>query len=268
MSGYELHLRGPLAARLSLAGLTPDALAGLTLAEVERQPLAYGTARVPLAEVFTVSPAPDGALSVSGDPRLDFVGADLSSGVLQVFGPVGAFAGARMTGGRLAISGDTGEGLASGMTGGRITVKGEVGARLGGPLPGERRGMTGGIVEIAGDVGPLAGTQMRGGLVLISGHAGDSVARGMIAGTIAVSGTLGAQAGADMKRGTLLLAQEPHLLAPGIGDAREHDLIALQLIARRVPEIAALFGGALSGRARRYVGDRLVGGQGEMLWLL
>ncbi|MFG1428280.1 formylmethanofuran dehydrogenase subunit C [Roseixanthobacter glucoisosaccharinicivorans] len=267
MSGYELRLRGSLAARLDLSGITPHALAELSRSEVERLPLAYGTTRLPLGELFAVVPAAEGVLRISGDPRLDFVGAALAPGEMMVSGPVGAFAGAQMVGGELIIEGDAGEGVGSGMSGGRIQVRGHVGARLGGPLPGARIGMSGGTIEIRGDAGPLAAANMRAGLMLVHGDVAEHAARGMIAGTIAIAGTLGPQAGAGMKRGTLLLAREPLLLGPGFGDAGEHDLIALHLLARRVPQLAELFGGGISGRARRYVGDRLAGGEGELLWL-
>ncbi|MFG1395935.1 formylmethanofuran dehydrogenase subunit C [Roseixanthobacter pseudopolyaromaticivorans] len=267
MSGYELRLRAPLAARLDLSRVMPQALGSLSLNEVERLPLPYGTARVALGELFEVVPAADGVLLLWGDSRMDFVGAGLASGDLMVTGAIGAFAGARMSGGRLVLGSDAGEGVGSGMSGGRIDMLGDAGARLAGPLPGERIGMTGGTIAIRGCAGALAGVSMRGGLVLICGDAAEGAARGMVAGTIAIAGTLGPHAGAGMKRGTLLLAREPLLLGPGFGDAGEHDLIALQLLARRIPEIAAFFGGSVSGRARRYVGDRLAGGEGELLWL-
>lgn len=267
MSGYDLRLRASLAARLDLSGLTPPALAGLSRSEVEHLPLPYGTTRVALGDVFVVAPAAAGALLIDGDARMDFLGAGLASGEMMVSGPVGAFAGAQMSGGRLTIEGDAGEGVGSGMSGGRIEVRGQTGARLAGPMPGARVGMTGGTIEIRGDAGPLAGVNMRGGLVLVHGDVAEHAARDMIAGTIAIAGALGPQAGAGMKRGTLLLAREPLLLGPGFGDAGEHDLIALQFLARRIPQFAELFGGGISGRARRHVGDRLAGGQGELLWL-
>jgi formylmethanofuran dehydrogenase subunit C len=70
-----------------------------------------------------------------------------------------------------------------------------------------------------------------------------------------------------MRRGSLLLAQAPETPAPGFVDTGSHDFIALLLLARRVPELAALFGGGLSGRARRLAGNRLAGGEGEILLL-
>ncbi|WP_454918675.1 formylmethanofuran dehydrogenase subunit C [Xanthobacter sediminis] len=267
MSGYRLKLIAPLEARLDFSGITPAALAGLGAGHVARKDVFLGTRRVALGELFEVSEAASAALVVSGDPRLDFVGADLAEGEILVEGPVGALAGARMAGGRLVVRGDAGDSLAAGLTGGRIEVSGHAGARLGCALPGERLGMRGGVVHVAGDAGPGLAERLRGGLVLVGGDAGAGSATDLIAGTVAVAGRLGPDAGRGMRRGTLLLAQAPEAPAPGFVDTGSHDLVALLLLARRVPELAALFGGGLSGRARRLAGNRLVGGEGEILLL-
>lgn len=267
MSGYRLTLTAPLEARLDVSGITPAALAGLGADEVARKAVFLGSRRVALGELFEVRAAESEALVVSGDPRLDFVGADLSQGEIVVEGPVGALAGARMSGGRLAVRGDAGEGLAAGLAGGRIEVSGRAGARLGCALPGERLGMRGGLVHVAGDVGPGLGERLRGGLVLVGGDAGADAATDLIAGTVAVAGRLAPGAGRGMRRGTILLAQAPEALAAGFVDTGSHDLVALRLLAHRVPELAALFGGSLSGRAQRLAGNRLAGGEGEILLL-
>jgi len=267
MSGYHLQLKAPLAARLDFSGITPGALAGLGAAEVARREVFLGAQRVELGAVFDVTETASAALVVSGDPRLDFVGADLDGGEIRVEGAVGAFAGARMTGGRLVVHGAAGDALAAGLVDGRIEVSGSAGAGVGSALPGERLGMRGGLVKVDGAVGEGLGTRLRGGLVLVGGDAGPGAATDLIAGTIAIAGRLGADAGRGMRRGTLLVAAEPEAVAPGFADTGIHDLVALSLLARRVPELAALFGGGLSGRARRLAGNRLVGGEGEILLL-
>lgn len=267
MTGFRLTLRGPLPARLDLSGIGPARFRGQDAAEVARTPVFLGMRRIALGEVFAVSPTASAALVIGGDPRLDFVGADLAAGEILVDGPVGAFAGARMSGGRLVVRGDAGAALAAGLTGGRIEVSGAAGARLGCALPGERRGMGGGMVRIGGDAGPRLGERLRGGLILVAGDAGPLAAEGLVAGTIAIAGRLGPGAGRGMKRGTLLLAAAPEGLEPGFVDTGTHDLVALLVLTRRVGELAALFGGGVSGRARRLVGNRLAGGEGEVLVL-
>lgn len=267
MSGYRLSLRAPLAARVDLSQLSPAALAGLDEGAVARLTVPYGTGRMALGELFEVKREEADVLVLSGDPRLDFVGAKLDGGAILVEGPVGALAGAGMTGGHLKIAGDAGDGLASGLEGGSIEVTGSAGARLGGALPGERAGMRGGMVQVFGSAGAQLGARMRGGLVLVAGDAGPDAAFDLIAGTLAVAGKLGPGAGAGMRRGTLLLARAPEAAAPGFVENGAHDLVMLALLSRRVPQIAALFGGVLSGRVARRVGDRLAGGEGEMLVL-
>ncbi|MFG1299621.1 formylmethanofuran dehydrogenase subunit C [Xanthobacter sp. V3C-3] len=265
--GYRLSLRAPLSARLDLSGIGPDALDALVAAEVAALQVPLGAGVAPLGDLFTVEEGAPGVLVISGDARLDGVGAGLAAGEIRVEGPVGVRAGAGMSGGLLRIHGSAGDSLAAGLSGGRIEVAGDAGADVGGALPGERRGMSGGTVSIAGSVGPRLGARLRGGLVLVGGDAGPRAAEGLIAGTLAVAGRLGPGAGRGMRRGTLLLATPPEAPAPGFVDAGPQDFIMLALLARRVPELAAVFGGRLSGRAVRLVGDRLAGGEGEMLVL-
>ncbi|QTL02513.1 formylmethanofuran dehydrogenase subunit C [Aquabacter sp. L1I39] len=267
-AGFRLALKAAPPARVDMTGITPDRLAGLDAGAVARLTVFVGASAVALGDVFSLSGAPGAGLTLEGHDRLDNVGAGMAGGHLLAEGPVGALAGAGMVEGHLKILGNAGDDVGAGLAGGHIEIGGSTGARLAGALPGERRGMTGGTVRVAGDVGPQACVRLRGGLVLIAGSAGAGAAQRMIAGTMAVKGALGPEAGVGMKRGTLVLEQPPELLGVGFGDAGEHDLIFLSLLARRMPEVADLFGGSLSGRARRLVGDRLVGGQGEVLVLL
>lgn len=268
MSGYRLSLRAPLAARADLSGVTPAALSALTAAEVARFTVPYGARRAALGDLFDVAEGDADTLVLGGDRRLDFVGAGLGAGEIRVEGPAGAFAGSGMTGGRLVVAGDAGDGLAAGLKGGRIEVAGAAGSFVGSALPGERQGMTGGMVQVAGAVGAALGARLRGGLVLVGGDAGPQAADGLIAGTLAVAGRLGPGAGRGMKRGSVLLANPASDLAPGFVETGPQDFVMLALLARRVPELAALLAGRLSGRAERQVGDRLAGGEGEILVLL
>lgn len=268
MTGFRLTLRAPLKARLDASGLTSAALAGASAAQVAALMVPWGAGIAPVGELFEVAATDGAALVLSGDPRLDFVGAGLAGGEIIVDGPVGVCAGAGMSGGRLVIGGDAGDSLAAGLEGGRIEVSGSAGADVGGARPGERQGMRAGVVSIAGSVGPGLGARLRGGLILVGGDAGPRAADGLIAGTIAIAGRLGPDAGRGMKRGSLLLAAPPDALAPGFVETGPQDFVMLQLLARRVPELAALFAGRITGRALRLVGNRLAGGEGEILILL
>lgn len=267
MSGFRLALKAPLTARVDASSLLPEALAGASPADIAARTVPFGAGTALVGDLFAVTAIEEDAVVMSGDLRLDRVGAGLAAGEVRVEGSVGASAGAGMSGGRLVIAGDAGDGVAAGLIGGRIEVLGNAGAHLGRPQPGERQGMRGGVVSIIGSVGEGLGARLRGGLILVGGDAGAGAADGLLAGTLAVAGRLGPGAGRGMKRGSILVSMVPDDLAPGFAEAGPQDFIALKLLARRVPELAALFAGRLSGRAIRLVGNRLAGGEGEILVL-
>lgn len=258
-----LRLKTPLAARLDVSGLTPATLAGLSAGQIAARTLPYGGRAVPLGDVFHVTgDAGERLVIEGGDARLDGVGSGLDAGEIRVEGTVGAHAGRAMSGGLLTIAGNAGDGLAGGMSGGRIVVDGDVGAHLGAAPSGARRGMEGGTVVVRGSAGARAGERQRGGLIVIAGNAGEGLATDMIAGTLAVAGRIGAGAGRGMKRGTVLVRAMPDL-PEGFADTGTHELVALRLMARRIPDLAGLIGAA--SHARRLVGDRMQAGTGEFL---
>lgn len=263
MSGICLKPRAPFDVRVDLAGLTPASLSPLSLREVERLPVAFGTHRVSLADIFFVEGAPDGLLLIEiGDPRLDGIGAGMDAGEIIVDGMVGAWAGRGMSGGVLRISGDAGDYLGAELSGGRIKLAGHSGTHAGAASSGARRGMSGGVLWIGGNAGARAAERQRGGLMLIGGDVGEGLASDMIAGTVSVSGHIGPMAGRGMKRGTVLAGSVPQLPA-GFVDTGIHDLVAIPLMARRVPDLAPVLGEWKL--VRRFVGDTLMGGQGEVL---
>lgn len=261
-----LRPHAPFTARVDLAGITPSALAALTLREAEFLDVPHGGRTRPLGELFFIEGAgSEGPLVIEiGDPRLDNVGAGLESGEIIVDGDVGAWAGRGMSGGVLRISGNAGDYLGAELSGGRIDVKGNAGDHAGAASSGSRRGMSGGVLTIHGSAGHRLAERQRGGLIVVGGDAGEGLATDMIAGTVAVEGAIGALAGRGMKRGTILARSAPALPA-GFVDTGSHDLIALRLLSRRIEDLKGLLDGVTS--ARRIVGDTLLGGQGEVLVL-
>ncbi|MDR4307828.1 formylmethanofuran dehydrogenase subunit C [Chelatococcus sambhunathii] len=260
MTGLVLTPRGAFEARVDLSGVLPSVEGDLAKLKI-----GYGAARAELGELFDVSGAADGRLTIeSGGAQLDRVGAGLSSGEIVVKGDVGHQVGQRQSGGVIVVKGSAGDYAASELSGGKIAVAGDVGARLGAAGDGAKRGMSGGVVVIGGSAGARAGERLRGGVVLIEGDAAEGAGTSMIAGTLAVMGRLGRHAGRGMKRGTLFVSS-PEELASGFADAGEHDLVMLRVLARRSHELAHLFGGRT--RARRFAGDLTLGGKGEALIL-
>ena len=127
--------------------------------------------------------------------------------------------------------------------------------------------MRGGVILVDGDVGLDVGLAMRRGLTAVGGRLGRGAGRGMVAGSIFGFGPVDRAAGSGMKRGTLafLGLDEPELLPTfePSGHLRPHFLTIylreLRALGFPVPEAA------FSSPIRRYNGDRVVGGIGEVL---
>ena len=106
----ELTLRETPAAPLNAEALSPDRLAGLSRADIERLELWHGNRRTPLGELFTVSGPGDEDVRVVGDlARVGRLGAGMSGGRLTVAGDAGRHVGAGMSGGELVVEGDAGD---------------------------------------------------------------------------------------------------------------------------------------------------------------
>ena len=164
-------LRAPPAQRLDLSALTPQNLAGKTVAEIERIEVGTTRVRVAAGDVFRIREGDPAAIVIEGgSARFDRVGMGLSAGSIRVEGEVGVEAGRLMSGGQLTIGGAAGPFAASGMKGGTLTIEGDAGERLGGPLSGETVGMSGGVLHVHGAAGERAGDRLRRGVILIEGR--------------------------------------------------------------------------------------------------
>jgi len=131
-----------------LAGLTPDRIAGVAAAELERRPLVEGKRRGVLGDWFRVEAsgeAADRLVIVAGDDRLDDIGAGMAAGELVVRGYRGG-AGMAMSaascGSRLGGYGRRRRCAAASCAHGRC--RRSAGRRL----PGEPRALSEGVVII------------------------------------------------------------------------------------------------------------------------
>ena len=269
----------PTTAIVDLAGVTPDRLAGLGLAAIERITIAVDGQAQPLAAAFMVSGdlAPDGRIDCLGDfSRVDNVGAGMGSGRIDVAGGVGHRAATGMTGGALVIAGSAGQWLAAGISGGIVRIEGDAGDDAAAALPGQSQGMTGGLVVIEGCVGRLAAARMRRGIVAIGGDCGIGAGLDLRAGTLLVAGRLGRHAGLGMRRGSIVALGAPPTLGPTFLPGGTWSPPFLALLQRRLA--AARFRAAGGGGQRgptvppgRWAGDRWIqwhgdtvgGGRGE-----
>jgi formylmethanofuran dehydrogenase subunit C len=263
---FVFQLRNAPDQRVDLSGLTPDRLAGLSVAALER--IEVGTTRIStkVGDLFSVSTGDPGCVRFEGgSARFDLVGAKLlPDHSVHVEGDVGAQLGRLAKGGRITVTGSAGAHAGSGNLGAHIEIGGDAGDFLAGPLAGELAGMAGGRMIVRGAAGVRAGDRLRRGVIVIEGAAGEDLGSRLIAGTIVALGDIAGRIGYLNRRGSLILAQRT---APGPTylDCGGHILTYAGLLARSLrqdsPRAAALLGEKL----RRFGGDTAVHGKGEIL---
>lgn len=278
MTGWALRLRQPPTLRLSLRGVTPNALAVLNAAQIAALRLGHGNSLQPLGEFFDVSPGPDNSLLLEGDlSRCDQVGWQLDGGWLTVRGPVGHQAGGAMQAGTLSIHGNAGDLAACEMAGGQFTIHGNVGDFAAASLPGSLDGMRGGVLRVRGNAGARFADRMRRGTALVFGDAADFLASRLVAGTVAVAGRVGAHVGYGMRRGSLVLLQSPAMPATFVPAGADTPVL-WQLLSRDLARLGD--SGAVGGstkpksnpfaslpqcRIQRHLGDLVADGKGEIM---
>lgn len=258
---------------LEAEAIRPDQLAGKSNAEIERLPVQHGNASVPLGEFFRVAgDANDDDVLVEGAcSRVKWMGAGMTRGRLTVRGPAGMHTGAEMEGGELVIHGNASDWLGAEMRGGRIHVHGNAGHCVGGAYRGSRFGMKGGVILVDGNVENEVGGTMRRGLIAVGGNAGDFAAVSMIAGSVFIFGQPGIRPAAGMKRGTLALfgSADSVQLLPSF---RFDCVYRPQFLPIYLKQLSAwglpIASHVLRGRVRRYSGDLVAIGKGEVLQLV
>lgn len=266
MSGLSFRLKADPGERLNIAALTPGRLRGLANAEISALVVGGSKRHLTVGDVFDVAGDAGDTVNIhSGTATLDFAGAEMDSGTLNIDGDAGAYAGRKMRGGKLEVRGNAGNYLASGMSGGMIHITGSAGDNLGGVLSGDRFGMIGGTVVVGGSIGARAGDKMRRGTIIVKGKTGDGAGTRMIGGTIWAEGGFGAVPGYMMRRGTLIGSTVERLL-PTFVDCGRHDLLIVRILSRHLkatlgdlaPKPMPLF-------VQRIAGDMATIGKGEIL---
>jgi formylmethanofuran dehydrogenase subunit C len=266
MSGWTLRAKQAPALRVDLRGVTPDALATRTSAEVERWPIGHGNAWVPLGEFFSVEPRGDDALVFEADlSHFDRVGWQMAGGRLQVEGDVGDYVGGGMRAGELLVHGSVRALAACEMAGGQLTIAGDAGDFAASTLPGSMDGMRGGTLIVRGSAGARFGDRMRRGTALVFGDVGDFLASRMVAGTIAIGGRAGAHVGYGMRRGSVVFAGAAPDIAPTFVPAIAEAAVAWQLLARDLARQGGAWATLPQRRIERHFGDLATGGKGELI---
>ena len=195
------------------APLRPDALAGLSQAEIEGLSVLHGNQRATVGEFFDVSGAGEEDVRVVGHVvRVAGLGTGMAGGRLTIEGSAGPHVGAGMAGGELVVEGDAGDWAGAEMHGGRLVVRGSAGRSLGGAYAGTRAGMDGGEILVHGDAGEQVGAGLRRGLIAVAGRVGAAAGLSALAGTIVAFGAVGAHPGAGMRRASIVAMTSPTLL--------------------------------------------------------
>jgi formylmethanofuran dehydrogenase subunit C len=268
-----LALRAAPTAPLEAERITPDALAGKPVPEIERLPVLHGNDQAALGDFFSVGGQADETIRITGDcSRVKYLGKGMTRGRLEVAGDAGMHVGAEMRGGELVVRGHAGDWAGAEMRGGVLRIEGNAGHMLGAAYRGSPRGMRGGAILVRGRAGNEVGCAMRRGLIAIGGDAGDFAGVMMLAGSIFVAGSPGIRTGAGMKRGTIVTY--------GSGDGRLPLLPTFRLDCEYRPtwimvylRRLAAWGLVMPARSprdvyRRYAGDFTELGKGEILqWI-
>jgi formylmethanofuran dehydrogenase subunit C len=265
-----LHLKykGSTTIPVEAECITPDNLAGKSAGEIAALAVQHGNSSAPLGEFFTVEgDAEDRIILIEGDcSRIKWIGSGMRTGQITIRGDAGMHLGAEMIGGEIRIEGNAGDWVGAEMRGGRIHVSGNAGHLVGACYRGSRVGMRGGVILVNGKAGNEIGNTMRRGLIAIGGDTGDFAGASLIAGTVLIFGQPGIRLGAGMKRGTIGLFGPMSPLLPSFRLSCEYRPVFLRLYLRQLSSWAFhqadSFG---NGRFRRYCGDLVALGKGEVL---
>ena len=255
---------------LEFAGLTPVALAGRSLAEIQRLAIRRGNRQIALGELFQVTGDPvDQDWLLDGDCRqIHGLGSEIGAGTIVVDGPIGPRAGFGMHGGRIEVRGNAGDWLGAEMRGGVIRINGDAGSHVGAAPPGAKRGMAGGMILIDGNARNEVGARMRRGVIAVGGSVGANLGFRMLAGTILVFGSSGPNVGMGMRRGTIGVFGTPRpTLLPTFKSGYRGPLPVLRMLEAQLasesfaPEQLS----RLAATVELFHGDCLQLGRGELL---
>ena len=264
----RLELMEELKIPVEAPKLKPDVIVNCYgIKDVEYIPVHHGNEDAYLGDFFKVSGEIDDSVLIEGDLRkVKRIGEGMSQGSIEIHGDVGMHLAKDMSGGKVFVDGNVSDWMASGMSGGIIRVNGSVGNFACASYWGEKGGMSGGVVFINGSAGADLGRRMRRGIVFVSGSVGKFVGVDVIAGTIFVMGEAAEGIGAGMKRGSIVLYRQAGLL-PSFLYSGEFKPYSMLLYSRYLGDLFQLelpleFE---SGYFRRYMGDFLSLGKGEIL---
>lgn len=270
MSALTFTVKKPPEYTLDVSQLTPDYLAGKTIARIKKIRLRYGNQKIAAGDLFTISGTDTDNIVINrSTEKLIGIGHEMGRGTIEVKGNAGNFIGQKMRGGSIIIRGNAGTWAASSMSNGYIEINGNAGDYLGAGLPGDPHGMSNGHVFVTGDAGDRVGDRMRRGIIIIRGRAGDYCGSRMVAGTVIVLDKAGKYAGFGMKRGTIVLAKKPKNISASFKSCGNLKIQFLRLLFKQLSEMGKhyAFFRKFGPEAHRFAGDLASKGKGELLIL-
>ena len=258
-------LREPPPVPLEAEALTPDVVAGLSLADIRALPIFLGKRRLRVDDLCDVEGEPGECLEIRGDTgRVKWLGKGMTRGRIDIVGDAGMHLGSEMKGGMIHVGGNASDWIGAEMTGGLIHVRGNAGGQIGAAYRGSMAGMRGGTILIGGTAGLEVGMRMKRGTIAIRGRVGDFAGLQMKGGTIVLLSGADIRTGAWMKRGTII-SLAPLTLLPTFTFACEANPTFLRLYARHLDEFGFGFPhDERTGVYRRYNGDAAIPGHGEI----
>jgi formylmethanofuran dehydrogenase subunit C len=132
MTAITFTLKSNPSFKLDCSRLTPNYLAGLSLAQIKNISLTNSKKSAKVSDYFEVSGLnSENIIFKNPSSQLDFIGHKMSHGSIICQGDVGDRVGDQMRRGMILIDGNAGDYLASGMVAGTIGVYGSVGKYAG-----------------------------------------------------------------------------------------------------------------------------------------
>jgi formylmethanofuran dehydrogenase subunit C len=264
-----LRYKGDTSVPVEVEGLTPFAVRGLSVAEIQRFEVFHGNRKMALAEFFDISGDPtDARLEFEGNlAGVHWIGAHMDGGEIHVHGNAGRHVGSEMSDGVIHVHGNASDWVGGEMHGGLIHVHGSAGHLIGSAYRGSATGMTAGAILIDGSAGNEVGLTLRRGLVAIGGACGDFVGANMTAGTVLVFGACGNRPAAGMRRGTVcLLGDNPPSILVTFRKSCVCKPQFLRLILRHLQSLGfAVPSDSYDANYGLYHGDHVTVGRGEIL---
>ncbi len=261
-----LALKEPPPVPLEAEMLSPDVVAGLTIAEINALPVYFGKRQRRVDDFFVVDGEPGDELEIHGDARrVKWIGRGMSRGRVTIRGNIGMHLASAMKGGAVEVFGDAGDWLGAEMTGGFIHVHGNAGGQAGAAYRGSLSGMRDGTILIDGSAGLEVGMRMKRGTIVIGGLVRDFAGLQMKGGTIVLQGGAELRTGAWMNRGTIV-SLKPIPLLPTFAYASTYNPTFLRLYAKHLASVGITIPyDERHGTYERYTGDAAVPGKGEIL---